>query len=179
MSDDRFFAQAAALRKEFDRSFAQPPPGAAADHADLLAIRIGGDSYALLLENIQGIVARQKIVPVPSAAPHLLGLLGIRGGIVPVFGLPSIMGYESENGALPWIVLCGTEDPIALAFAEFEGYLRLAKSALHTAAASGRARQFAKAIASTNDGARIVIDLPSIVAIIKDRSGRQGLPKEQ
>ena len=79
--------KAAALRQAFDLSFALPPPPASPEVEDLLTIRVAGNPYAIRLRDIAGMVAGRKVVPVPSVTLDLLGLAGMRGGVVPVFGL--------------------------------------------------------------------------------------------
>jgi chemotaxis signal transduction protein len=86
-------SKAAELRQAFDLSFALPPPPASQEVEDLLTIRVAGDPYAIRLGDIAGMVAGRKVVPVPAVTLDLLGLAGIRGGVVPVFGLASILGY--------------------------------------------------------------------------------------
>jgi purine-binding chemotaxis protein CheW len=86
--------KAAELRQAFDLSFALPPPQASQEVEDLLTIRVAGDPYAIRLCDIAGMVTGRKVVPLPAATLDLLGLAGIRGGIVPVFGLSSILRYQ-------------------------------------------------------------------------------------
>ena len=145
--------------------FALPPPQAAQQIEDLLAIRVAGDPYAIRLREIAGMVAGRRVIPVPAIPLDLLGLAGLRGGVVPVFGLASILGYGQAPGSPRWMILCGAEEPIALAFSDFEGYLRLPKSSLQ--------------VANTEAGVRTVINIPLIVAAIRNRSGHNRLAKEQ
>jgi chemotaxis signal transduction protein len=170
--------QAAALRDAFDRSFALPPAQAPEEHEDLLAIRVAGHPYAIRLRDITGIVDKRTIVSVPAAAPSLLGLAGIRGEIVPVFGLSSILGHAEPAEAPPWMVLCGTDEPIALAFSEAEGYLRLPKAALHATRDPRTAPEYINEIVTTEAGVRPVIGIPVVVAAIHKRSGPQRPAKE-
>ncbi len=172
-------SRVAELRRAFDRSFALPPPVASEELEDLLAIRVAGDPYAVRLRDIAGVVAGRRVVPIPAAAPDLLGLAGIRGGVVPVFGLASILGYGQAPGAPRWLLLCGAEDPIALGFADFEGYLRVPKSALHADENVRRARHYLTEVASMDTGARAVIGIPLVVATIRNRSGRNRPAKEE
>jgi chemotaxis signal transduction protein len=150
--------RATELRQAFDRSFALPPPGTSEDVEDLLTIRVAGDPYAIRLRDIAGMVAVRKVVPVPAATRHLLGLVGVRGNIVPLFALASILGYAQSPGPPRWMVLCGGEQPIALAFSDFEGHQRIPRSCLH-----GQ-------VANTGAGVRAVIDIPPVVAAIRKRS---------
>jgi purine-binding chemotaxis protein CheW len=171
--------KAAELRQAFDLSFALPPPQALREVEDLLTIRVAGDPYAIRLCDIAGMVTGRKVVPVPAATLDLLGLAGIRGGVVPVFGLASILGYSQAPGSPRWMILCGTEEPIALAFSDFEGYLRLPKSSLHADENLRATRQYVNQVASTETEARAVIGIPLIVATIRNRIGHHRLAKEQ
>jgi purine-binding chemotaxis protein CheW len=163
--------KAAKLRQAFDLSFALPPPPASQEVEDLLTIRVAGDSYAIRLCDIAGMVTGCKVVAVPAAAIDLLGLAGIRGDIVPVFGLASILGYSQPSESPRWMILCGTDESIALAFSDFEGYLRIPKSSLHADETLGATRQYVSPAASTNAVARSVISIPFILAKIRNRIG--------
>ena len=174
-------SKSAKLRQAFDHSFALPPSQASPEVEDLLTIRLAGDPYAIHLRDIAGMVAGRRVVPVPAVTPDLLGLAGIRGGIVPVFGLASILGYGPAPGSPRWMILCGTEEPIALAFSDFEGYLRLPTSALHADENFRATRQHVKyvnQVASTQGGVRAVISIPLIVATIRNRIGHHRPAKE-
>jgi len=174
-------SKSAKLRQAFDHSFALPPSQASPEVEDLLTIRLAGDPYAIRLLDIARMVAGRRVVPVPAVTPDLLGLAGIRGGIVPVFGLASILGYGPAPGSPRWMILCGTEEPIALAFSDFEGYLRLPTSALHADENFRATRQHVKyvnQVASTQGGVRAVISIPLIVATIRNRIGHHRPAKE-
>ena len=172
-------SKAAELRQAFDLSFALPPPQASQEFEDLLAIRVAGDPYAIRLSDIVGIVAGRRVIPVPTVTLDLLGLAGIRGDVVSVFGLASILGYGQAPGSPRWMILCGAEEPIALAFSDFEGYLRLPKSSLHADENLRTTRQYVNQVASTEDGARAVISIPLVVATIRNRTGHNRPAKEQ
>ena len=172
-------SKAAALRQAFDLSFALPPPPASQEVEDLLMLRVAGNPYAIRLRDIAGMVAGRKVVPVPAVTLDLLGLAGIRGGVVPVFGLASILGYGQAPGSPRWMILCGAEEPIALAFSDFEGYLRLPKSSLHADENLRATRQYVNQVASTEAGARAVISIPLIMATIRNRSGHNRPAREQ
>ena len=172
-------SKAAELRQAFDLSFALPPPQASQEVEDLLTIRVAGDPYAIRLGDIAGIVAGRRVVPVPAVTLDLLGLAGIRGDVVSVFGLASILGYGQAPGSPRWMILCGAEEPIALAFSDFEGYLRLPKSSLHADENLRTTRQYVNQVASTEAGARAVINIPLVVATIRNRTGHNRLVKEQ
>jgi purine-binding chemotaxis protein CheW len=162
-------AQAASLRQDFDLSFAAAPSGEAAALEDLLAVRVGGDPYAIRLREIAGIVSDRPIVPLPTGRSDVLGLAGIRGGLIPVFSLSSLLGYAPDANATRWMVLCRTADPIALAFGEFEGHLRIAAADIYSDDSARGHRASADAaleIVHTDSGPRPLIDIARIVAAI-------------
>lgn len=161
-------SKAADLRQAFDLSFASPP-SAREEVEDILTIRVAGDPYAIRLSEIAGLIVGRRVVPVPSVTPDLLGLAGIRGGLVPVFGLASILGCGQAPGSPRWMILCGAEEPIALAFADFENYLRLPKSSFHEDGNPSTRSRYVKQAVSIQGVVRAVIGIPAIVAAIRSR----------
>jgi len=130
-------SQVEALRRAFDQSFRAPPPGEEEETEDLLQLRIGGQALAVRLSEIAGLIQGRTPVPLPAAAPGLLGLAGIRGALWPVFDLAVLLGEPPAQDPR-WLLLCGAGAPVALAFSLFEGHLRLARSVVNGAApASG------------------------------------------
>ncbi len=168
----RLDGRTAALRRAFDESFAAPPAEESHELEDLLKIRVAGDPYAIRLRDIAGVVARRKIVPVPGGTPDLLGSAGIGGGIVPVFALGLLLGYGQAAEAPSWMVLCGPDEPIALAFPELEGYARLPRSQIHLDDNLRPACQHVKEVARIAAERRPVISIPLVVATIRNRTGQ-------
>jgi len=113
---------AADLRREFDLSFAQAWRAQTAPLRQLLAVRVGGDAYALDLDDIAGLVVDRRIVPIPTPVPELLGLAGFRGQVAAVYDLAALLGYPRRDG-LRWIVLVRHAQLVALAFDAFEAQL--------------------------------------------------------
>ena len=87
MSQNPLTTTAASLRAAFDRTFSEPPR-ADIDALDaFLAVHIGGDPYALRLDEIAGLQVDRKVVPLPTSTPSLLGIVAVgsdvdtRGGV--------------------------------------------------------------------------------------------------
>ena len=163
---------AAQLQQAFDNTFALPPSLTSPEVEDLLTIQVAGDPYSIRLFDIAEIVSGRRVVSVPAGTPHMRGLAGIHGGIVPVFGLSSLLGYGPDPGPPQWMILCGSEDPIALAFSDFEGYLQLPRSALYADEKFRNTQEnvkYVNQVASTPNGVRAVISIPLIVATIRNR----------
>jgi purine-binding chemotaxis protein CheW len=130
----------------------------------VLALRVGGDPYVVRLAEVQGVLAKQRIVPVPSPVPELLGIAGCRGAIVPVYSLRALLspgGAAGPQGELAaWVLLAGAPSPIGFAFDSFDGTLRVPP----TDVAPGAARpHHVHETLRVADGLRGIIDMRSIV----------------
>ena len=170
----------AELRRVFDEAWALPFPESAEEQGDnLLAIRIAGDAYAIKVSEITGLATGRKVVPVPGPIPELLGLAGIRGTLVPVYSLSALLGYGSDGDLPRWLALCGTEECFALAFHEFEGYVRIARQELYLAEQKDAAPTHVKEIARGPLAVRAVVSIALLRESIQERCRRNGVPKER
>jgi purine-binding chemotaxis protein CheW len=169
--------RAADLREAFDRAFAAPEAAAGAAQLELLLIRVRGQDYALRLSQVLSLHADRRLVPVPSPRPELLGLLGVRGQVAPVYDLGLLLGYEASPH-LRWVVLVRAATPLGLAFEQFDAQLRVPHSALLATADAAAAHRFASASVATTNGARPVIDLAALAADLTD-SKRRTLPERE
>jgi purine-binding chemotaxis protein CheW len=169
---------AAELRREFDAAFGAPPAQRGAAVASFLALKVGDDGYALRVQEASGLAAARKIVPLPGAPSALLGLAGIRGLVVPVFSLASAMGYGGDV-APRWFVLCGGADPIAFAFAAFDGYLELPASDVRRVDERESGRAHVREVFRVGGELRGVIALPSVTKAVRERGDAAGPTKER
>lgn len=162
--------RAQALREAFDRSFAQAPAPAPVRPEEFLAIRVADNLYALRVDEIAGLFADKVVAPVPSEVPELIGVSGLRGAIVPVYDLATLLGCPPRASAR-WLVLARSREPVAFAFERFERHLHLPRGAL---APAEHGQSAVRETARTEDGSVAVIHLPSIIEAIKNRA-RQGV----
>jgi chemotaxis signal transduction protein len=158
-------ARAAQLRLAFDASFAEPVRLDTTLKEDLLAVRIGKQAFAIRLSEITGLFAGKKVTPVPGGHPALCGIAGFRGAIVPVYDLQILLGHPGT--ATPrWLVIAAAA-PVALAFAVFEGQLRVARDAILPQPSSPEFRGYARELVRTPDFVGPIMHLPSVLDAIK------------
>jgi len=158
----------AELRSEFDRAFSLPPSSQVVEQIEnLLAIRVAGDPYAIRVQEISGLANNRKIVPLPSPIPELLGVANMRGGFLPVYNLEALLGYRPGADPPRWIALCASNEPVGLAFAEFEGYLRIPSIKICSAEQRYAAREPVKNVVRMADMVRTVVSIPYLVEIIR------------
>ena len=163
---------AGALRRLFDESFAAAATAKSTRLEGLLAIRLGSDPYALRLSEIAGLHAGVKIVAVPSAHAQLLGIVGLRGIMAPIYDLGALLGYPSAANPR-WMVLARMSQPVGFAFETFESHLQVPETSLANdegSANAGAARQHAGGTVRAAGALRPIIRMASVVELIGDKS---------
>ncbi|HEX7602068.1 MAG TPA: chemotaxis protein CheW [Polyangiaceae bacterium] len=165
-----------ALRQAFDETFARPPRAGVTDLEDLLGIQVGGDPYAVRLGEIAGLFVDKRIVPLPSTMPGLLGVAGIRGGVVPVYGLYALLGYPTPATPPRWFVLTG--ERVGLGFGDLDGYLRIT-SADVAQVPSESAERHVRETVRVGGTQRAILSIPSVVETIKKRLAAGGPQKDR
>lgn len=164
------------LRDGFDLAFAAPIAAERGARIDFLAIRVGGDPYALRLSELLGLAADKKIVPTPSGERALLGLAGFRGSVTPVFDLARLLGYPPAN-APRWIVLAGERAQVGLSFETFESHLRVESSALLEKSADERPGL--RGAMRDADITRPILHSKTLLSMIEERAPEPGASEER
>ena len=159
-----------ALRREFDRSFAEPVRRHDEEHVELLAVRAGGRAYALRLAQTAGLHPDRPVTPLPGPLPALLGLAGFAGTVVPVYDLAALLGHP-EGDRPRWLVLASGLPPLGLAFHELDGHVRVAAEAIVGEEANEGRRGCLRGIAGLAGAARPIVDVPATRALVHALTG--------
>jgi chemotaxis signal transduction protein len=163
--------RAAAMRREFDQGFADPPRTRQGDTIDLLAIRLGGRGHALRLSDIGGLFTDKPLTPLPNVPPGFLGLAGFRGKALSVFDLGRWLGHPA-SGPMRWGVIAAGQ-AAAFAFEGFEGHLRAATQdivAPEDAASRTHIAGLLRHPGASGGETRRVIDLSSVLDALRQAS---------
>lgn len=156
------------LRREFDAAFAAPPRGSSEDSAAFLLIGVGGNAFALDVRDVGGMAAGRWVTPAPSPDSALIGLSAIRGKVVPVFDLGAVLGEPRSTEGQRWIVLSRDQDPIAFAFSELQGHLRVDRSELATI--DNPRDAWIRQVLRTETGMRPIIVVADLSAAVRGRT---------
>lgn len=166
---------AKALREAFDRAFAEQPAGEREAREDLLALRVAGEPYAVRLDEVAALLAHKKVVSLPSPVPALLGIVGVRGDLVPVYSLRLLLGYPAGSEPAPWLLI--TRGQVGLAFDQFEGHLRLARSDI--SAAGEAPGPHVRQVAAVKGSLRSLVSIASLEESIRTRTDAESKSKER
>jgi len=163
--------QVNALKRDFDRTFAEPMRRHSPQTLDLLRIRLGSDPWAVPLTDVAGLFSGKRVTPVPGRTPALLGVAGFRGNLAAVYDLPALIGLAPLPE--PRWLLVAEERRVAFAFGALDGHLRVeAASILPLGPEGGNAwtRGFIE------DGAlrRPILHLPALLARLTSQTPQEG-----
>jgi chemotaxis signal transduction protein len=172
MSDalERMRTRLAELERAFDQAFTEPAQVREADPEDLLAIEVAGHAYALRARELLGLYVDRSITTLPAAPPELLGLAAVRGELVAVYDLATLLGYGHVE--TPHYLALSRGPSIAFAFAKLTGHTRVAK---HAIAPSQRAGEtWLSEVVRETDQTRPIVELSGICAAIEQRMRFEG-----
>jgi purine-binding chemotaxis protein CheW len=172
-------SKAAELRVAFDQSFAaHEREHRLVAQVDVLAIRVADQRYALRLSELQAVHAERKLVSVPAPAPALLGLVGLRGLVVPIYDLRLLLGHPA--GPAPrWLALARATSAIGFAFDALDAHLRVpASDIVMPSLSEAGSSSFAPGSVATASGPRPLIHLPSLIeSVTRGKPG--GAPQRE
>ena len=81
-----------------------------------LLVRVANNSMALSLANVREAVGMQEYTKVPCSEPHFLGLMGLRGTVVPLIDLAKKLKLEGQTDGTDendrGIVICISDDKL-------------------------------------------------------------------
>ena len=118
-------AEEIGMMNDFDALFARPAVCSAGERETLLGVRLGGDLHALRIRELAGLEPMRRIVPVPGGRQGLRGIAGLRGALLPVYGLAELLGYTGGTArGGRWIALCRADGLVGLELPELQALLQ-------------------------------------------------------
>jgi len=145
---------------------------------ELLLFRLGTDTalnkselFGINVFKIREIVAMPSITPIAGTTPHSLGVVNLRGQVIPVLDLPSIVGCKPQTGLNIMLVTEYARTTQAFAVESVEDIVRLDWKQVLSAETSGAKGKLVTSIArldGNTDGTRLaqVLDVEAILQMV-------------
>ena len=157
---------------------------------ELLLFRLGADSalgqselFGINVFKVREIVAMPSITPIVGATPHSLGVVNLRGQVIPVLDLPSIVGCTPKTGLNIMLVTEYARTTQAFAVESVEDIVRLDWKQVLSAETSGAAHNLVTSIArldGNTDGTRLaqVLDVEAILQMVSPSDDQKVDPQK-
>jgi purine-binding chemotaxis protein CheW len=81
----------------------------AVDGAQVIAFRLGDDMHGCDVMLVQEVVTKRKIHPLPDMPPRLLGVIRLRGELVPVLDLAPLLDLALSDAPLRAVLIVESE----------------------------------------------------------------------
>jgi purine-binding chemotaxis protein CheW len=107
-----------------------------------------------------------QVTALPSRIPELLGLTALRGSLIPVFNLATLLGMPPGVSRPSWLVLVACDTIIGLACDGFEG-----RQTPEWLGEDRAAQPHVLQLVRTGTGVRAVLDIPGLAQAIRTRAG--------
>lgn len=87
------------------------------DEIQYIVVKLGDEKYGIDISNVDNIVRMQRITRVPKSQPYYVGVINLRGEVVPIMSLRRRFGLEEdEYGAATRIIIIRLEDQSMIGF---------------------------------------------------------------
>ncbi len=81
-----------------DVTAAVPQQGVAEEEVRICLFSMAGDFYAVTVDVLAEIIIPQKIFPVPTTPSHVIGVINLRGNIVPIVDIRPALSLAPQAG---------------------------------------------------------------------------------
>ncbi|HEX6209919.1 MAG TPA: chemotaxis protein CheW [Methylomirabilota bacterium] len=141
---------------------ALPPEATLARRA--CVVLLGGQPFAVDAADAREVVVLGTTTPVPGAPPSVIGVMNLRGNVLPVVEARPVLGLSAHTRSDRALVLAAGEWCAAIVI---EGVVGLAPlDGIDASAASAGDLTVGQVIAETGDRARL-LDTPALLAAIR------------
>jgi len=143
----------------------------------LVAFRLGNETYAVDIQQVQEIIRMQQITRVPGAPFFVEGVINLRGRIIPVIDLRKRLGLPrgEETDEVRIVVVEVPPHKVGMIVDAVEEVLRLSEENIETPSSlvASVDEQYLKGVGKSEDRLVVLLDLEEILKKEKD-SEKQG-----
>jgi purine-binding chemotaxis protein CheW len=139
--------------------------------AELLAFWVGEEEYGVDIVEIQEIIKVPAITVVPRAPACVLGIISLRGTVVPIADLRVLLGMERGGitRSSRILVLRGDGDPVGLLVDRVSSVVRFDREAIQPVPRTMQreASDLLQGVGRDGERMLIVLDLPAVISAME------------
>jgi purine-binding chemotaxis protein CheW len=141
--------------------------------ARAVAFRLGGELHGCDIRLVEEVVTKRQVHPLPDVPPHLLGMLLLRGEMVPVVDVAPALGLRLGAGGAPAILVVGMGDArVGVAAEAVHEVLEVPADAVRPAPHTGGDRDaYVVGVARLGIG---LVNLIDLAEILRERTTLEG-----
>lgn len=138
---------------------------ASAEGAQVIAFYLGGELHACDVMLVQEVVTRRKVHPLPDMPSRLLGVLRLRGELIPVLDVAPLLDLSLQDASLRTLLIVETElGWVAVATDGVHEVMHLSAGSYRRAPLTGRERDaFVVGVARVEGRLLTLIDLAEML----------------
>lgn len=147
----------------------------AAPKVELLSFTAGEELYALDVSEVREIIRLQPVTSVPRCPEYILGVISLRGEIVPVIDLRArlSLGPGARETEPMIIVVRWRDEPVGLLVQDINGIVRVAETDVETTpeVVSPDKAEFLKGVVRSGDRLAAILNLEPLLETGGDLEG--------
>lgn len=127
-----------------------------------VVFRIGSEEYGIDIECIKGIEDKVSVSSVPNRPSYILGIISLRGEVIPVFSLRKKFGKEETNDEFARLIVVSLNDnKVAFKVDEVTKIVDVEDNELHDipTICQSEDTKYAKSVAKIEGGLVVVLDV--------------------
>ena len=131
-----------------------------------LTFYIGEETYGVQIEAVREIIGVQPVTPLPDVPKHIVGVINLRGRVIPVMCVRTRIGMETAptTSRTCIVVVMSGEDTVGLMVDTVSEVLDIPDSMVDTPPRVGLgSKHFLKGLGHDEDSVRLIIDLPVLL----------------
>jgi purine-binding chemotaxis protein CheW len=139
---------------------------APAQEIEMLSFRLSGEEYAVMVDDVREVLKLRDLTAVPNAPAHVLGVISLRGRMLPVMDLCKRLGLTPgvRDDKSRIVVVSPDEEDAGLVVDRVTGILRILPDAIKPSPEHvEQGAEFLRGIVRKNDKLYILLDLQKAV----------------
>lgn len=144
---------------------AEGPEEAQAREIELLSFRLGGEEYAVMVDDVREVLRNYQLTVVPNAPAHILGVMSLRGTVTtiidPCTRIGLTPGVRDDKSRI--IIMSTKDEDVGLIVDRVTGVVRISPEDIKPAPENNeQGTEFLRGIARKYDRLYILLDLERV-----------------